>query len=132
MSFTSEDCYTSGAFLRYYNTLTINEADKQRMVCKLLDITPQKLRKYLDPEAFPPEILVRLLFLESTGAKAKIIAHLNNEASFYYGAYKCSDRLVKQLGERIKSLEREIDLLKHSQQNSKYIAANSDHYIFNY
>ena len=65
-------------FAHFYEAIPLESKHKAAAVCKLLDIKPATLSRYLNESVTPPAAMVRLLFMESFYGVDAITSHSYN------------------------------------------------------
>jgi hypothetical protein len=123
MHFHSEKYYGPNYFATFYDALSVENSHRERAVCKLLDIKPNTLKRYLSGTANPPRAAVRLLFCESYFGRVAISTHTANGLTIQKEINDSLRSKIRRLEATIKSLEIENDELKRCSDMPQ--AANS-------
>lgn len=128
MNFFSERHGGTSQFVTYYHAVTISEPKKEGLVCKLLDIKPATLKRYLSGASEPPAPLVRLLYHESHIGRAEIDAHTHQGMVYQLHVAQDLGRDVARLQAVILALETENTEIKLNATQGNDFAANSCRY----
>ena len=128
MQFYSMGHYGPNDFATFYESLPLMSTLKAAAVCKLLDIKPDTLVKYLTGKSNPPKAMVRLLFHESHFGRQATDTHTHN--GFLYKLRENQNLLfeVQMLKKTLAAVELENQELKFSSSNDVLFAANSSKY----
>lgn len=129
MHFFSSDHYGANDFATFYEAISIMSTGKQKAVCKLLDIKPDTLTRYLSGKSNPPKAMVRLLFHECHYGRSATDAHAHQGHVLALRQAQCLHKEVDQLKAKLSALEMENDALKRSSDHTSDIAANSSRWF---
>lgn len=124
--FHSINEYGLEQFRDFFNSVPLPKRERERDVCKLLDITPGTLKRYLSDKGRPPRTLCRLLFMESHYGRAVTDAVTHQQFLWERALRKTLESRIEELKAAILVLECEIQELKASNDDQRNFAANSN------
>lgn len=129
MEFFSIDHFGCGDFATFYEAANFSTAQKPHAICRLLDIKPDTLNRYLSGNSNPPKAMVRLLFHECHFGRSATDSHAH--AGHMHALHLAQS--LKSENERLKSLvldlERENQELKQGRPENVDMAANSSRWF---
>lgn len=128
MQFYSTPHFGAHDFLTFYDAVNLDIKVKPAAVCRLLDITPATLKRYLSGQATPPKSAVRLLFHECHFGRAATDTHTHQGQVYAQRLASSLEGSISRLKDVIKSLELENDRLKR-QDHAPDVAANSERWF---
>ena len=131
MQFHSAKHLGCANFALFYGAINLESKHKAAAVCKLLDIKPATLSRYLKESATPPAAMVRLLFMESCYGVDAITSHSNNGQMYARAESRSLREQLAKVAGHILDLEKENAELRAAvaaESGSRDFAANSSRF----
>ena len=129
MEFYSDGLQGGNDFATFYTAICINSLSKVKSICKLLDINPATLKRYLSGKSNPPKALVRLLFHESHFGRSATDTHAHEGHILAMRQLRSLQSELEKLKADFLALELENDALKRAKLHESDTAANSSRWI---
>ena len=119
-------------FALFYEAIPLESKHKAAAICKLLDIKPATLSRYLKLSVTPPAAMVRLLFMESFYGVDAITSHSYNGEMYALAQSRSLQEQLAKVAGHILDLEKENAELRAALAagpSRRDIAANSSRFL---